>query len=39
MRKLILADYFFATLAVGIVIGFPVLHWIAEMFLRHSRLP
>jgi hypothetical protein len=24
MRKLILADYFFATLAVGIVFGFPV---------------
>jgi hypothetical protein len=26
MRKL--GDYFLATLAVGIVIGFPFLHWI-----------
>jgi hypothetical protein len=28
-----------ATLAVGIVIGFPVGHWIPEMLLRHSKLP
>jgi hypothetical protein len=39
MRKLILADYVLATLAVGIVIGYPVWYWISEMFLRHSRLP
>jgi hypothetical protein len=38
MRKLILADYFFATLAVGIMIGFPVWHGISEMLLRHSKL-
>ena len=31
MRKLTLADYFLATLAVGIVIGFPVWNWISEM--------
>jgi hypothetical protein len=35
MRKLILADYFFATLAVGIVFGFPVWgHWIFGFLLR-----
>jgi hypothetical protein len=28
-----------ATLAVGIVIGYPVWYLIAEMFLRHSSLP
>jgi hypothetical protein len=28
-----------ATLAVGIVIGYPVWYWISEMFLRHSKLP
>ena len=39
MRKLTLAGYFMATLAVGIVIGFAVWYWISEMFLRHSRLP
>ena len=39
MRKLTLAGYFMATLAVGIVISFPVWYWISEMFLRHSRLP
>ena len=31
MRKLALADYFLATLAVGIVIGFPVWHWIVAL--------
>jgi hypothetical protein len=31
MRKLTLAEYFLATLAVGIVIGFPVWNWISEM--------
>jgi len=39
MRKLTLVHYFMATLAVGIVIGYPVWYWISEMFLRHSRLP
>jgi len=39
MRKLTLAGYFMATLAVGIVIGYPVWYWISEIFLRHSRLP
>jgi len=39
MRKLTLADSFMATLAVAIVIGLPVWHWISEMLLRHSRLP
>ena len=29
MRKLALADFFLATLAVGIVIGLPVWHWIS----------
>jgi hypothetical protein len=28
MRRLTLADYVLAALAVGIVIGFPLLHWI-----------
>jgi hypothetical protein len=28
MRKRTLADYILATLAVGIMIGFPVYHWI-----------
>jgi hypothetical protein len=31
MRELTLADYFLATLAVGIVIGFPIWRWIFEM--------
>ena len=39
MRKLTLAGYFMATLAVGIVIGYPVWYWISEIFLRHSSLP
>jgi hypothetical protein len=39
MRKLTSADYFMATLAVGVMIGFPIWYWIAEMFLRHSSLP
>jgi hypothetical protein len=39
MRKLILADYFFAALAVGVMIGFPVWLLMAEMLLRHSKLP
>jgi hypothetical protein len=39
MRKLTLGEYFMAMLAVGIVIGFPVWHWISEMLLRHSGLP
>ncbi|HXO95748.1 MAG TPA: hypothetical protein VN857_04125 [Chthoniobacterales bacterium] len=30
MRKLTLADYFMGTLAVGIMICFPVWHWISE---------
>jgi hypothetical protein len=34
MRKLILADYFFATLAVGIVFGFPLWHWMFGFLLR-----
>jgi hypothetical protein len=25
------ADFFMATLAIGIVIGFPVWHWISKM--------
>jgi len=39
MRKLTLADYFLAALAVGIVIGFPAWHLMAEMLLSHSKLP
>jgi hypothetical protein len=39
MRKLTLADYFMAMLAVGIEIGYPVWYWISEVLLRHSRLP
>src|SRR5437016_14515265 len=39
MRQLTPADYFMATLAVGIVIGYPVWYWISEIFLRHSSLP
>jgi hypothetical protein len=31
IRKLALADFFLATLAVGIVIGFPVWHWISAL--------
>jgi hypothetical protein len=38
MRKLTLADYFMAKLAVGMEIGFPVWRWISEMLLRHSKL-
>jgi hypothetical protein len=34
MRKLILADYVFATLAVGIVFGFPLWHWMFGFLLR-----
>ncbi len=34
MRKLTLVHYFMATLAVGIVIGYPVWYWISEMFSR-----
>jgi hypothetical protein len=39
MRKLTLADYLFAALAVGIMIGFPVWHWISGIPLLQSRLP
>jgi hypothetical protein len=28
MKKLTLADYVLAVLAVGMVIGFPVWHWL-----------
>jgi hypothetical protein len=34
MRKLILADYVLAALAVGIVFGFPAWHWIFGFLLR-----